>query len=155
MKEMDYNTISRVTETWETCRRRCANFEDEVGTKMLKKLFELQPKTRTVFGFTKTEEPTVGDKHTSVHAHTVVSMFDSVLQMLGPDTELLEDILKQVGKRHKDFGVSPSYFPYMGQAITYALKETMSPGSFTEEHKDAWDEVYEELSSEILKSMLL
>ena len=37
MKEMDYNTISRVTETWETCRRRSPDFENEVGTKMLTK----------------------------------------------------------------------------------------------------------------------
>mmetsp|Transcript_29378 Transcript_29378/g.68430 ORF Transcript_29378/g.68430 Transcript_29378/m.68430 type:complete len:84 (+) Transcript_29378:374-625(+) len=80
-------------------------------------------------------------------------MFDSVLQMLGPDTELLEEILKQVGKRHKDFGVAHSYFPYMGQSITFALKEKMG-SSFTDDHKDAWDEVYEELSSEILKAML-
>jgi len=154
MKEMDYNTISRVTETWETCRRRGKNFEDEVGTLMLKKLFELQPKTKSVFGFDKDQEPEVGDKHTSVHAHTVVSMFDSVLQMLGPDTELLEDILKQVGKRHKDFGVSPSYFPYMGQALEYAIQETIGTARFKDEHKEAWDEVYEELSSEILKAML-
>ena len=37
MKEMTYNVISRVTETWETCRRRTPNFEDEVGALMLKK----------------------------------------------------------------------------------------------------------------------
>lgn len=81
-------------------------------------------------------------------------MFDSVLQMLGPDTELLEEILKQVGKRHKDFGVSPSFFPYMGQALTFALKDSMPAGTFNPDHQDAWDEVYEELSSEILKAML-
>ncbi|KAL7575107.1 hypothetical protein ACA910_000474 [Epithemia clementina (nom. ined.)] len=153
MKEMGYNTISRVTETWETCKRRSPKFEDELGTMILKKLFELQPKTRAVFGFAKDQEPVEGDKNTSVHAHTVVSMFDSVLQMLGPDTDLVQEVLQQVGKRHKDFGVSPSYFPYMGQALIFALKERMQD-AFTNDHKDSWEEVYEELSSEIIKAML-
>ena len=35
MKELGYNTISRVMETWETARRTAKNFEDELGTHML------------------------------------------------------------------------------------------------------------------------
>ena len=37
MKELGYNTISRVMETWETARRVAKNFEDELGTHMLTK----------------------------------------------------------------------------------------------------------------------
>jgi hypothetical protein len=37
MKELGYNTVSRVMETWESARRRSKNFEDEVGTFMLEK----------------------------------------------------------------------------------------------------------------------
>ena len=59
----------------------------------------------------------------------------------------------QVGKRHKDFGVTPSYFPYMGEALRFALKEKMQ-GAFTNDHNESWEEVYEELSSEIIKAML-
>ena len=40
----------------------------------------------------------------------------------------------------------------MGEAITYALKEKLQ-GEFTENDKKAWDEVYQELSSDIIKSM--
>jgi hypothetical protein len=61
--------------------------------------------------FTKDQDPARDDKHTSIHAHTDISMFDSVLQMLGPDTELLEDVLKEMGKCHRDFGMSASCFP--------------------------------------------
>ena len=38
MKELGYNTISRVMETWESARRSAkSNFEDELGTHMLVK----------------------------------------------------------------------------------------------------------------------
>jgi hypothetical protein len=37
MKELGYNAISRVMETWESARRRSNSFEDEVGTFMLQK----------------------------------------------------------------------------------------------------------------------
>jgi hypothetical protein len=37
MKELNYNTISRVMESWESARRVAKNFEDELGTHMLVK----------------------------------------------------------------------------------------------------------------------
>ena len=37
MKEMGYNTISHVTETWESARRQAKNFDDELGFYMLVK----------------------------------------------------------------------------------------------------------------------
>ena len=71
----------------------------------------------------------------------------------GPDVELIQEILAQVGKRHKDFGVQTSYFPHMGEALVYGLEQVMGSASFLPVHKAAWLEVYEEMSSEIVKSM--
>lgn len=67
--------------------------------------------------------------------------------------ELVQEILSQVGKRHKDFGVQPSYFPSMGESLVYGLEQLLGPNNFLPVHKAAWMEVYEELSSEIVKSM--
>ena len=47
MKELGYNTISRVMETWETARRVTKNFEDELGTHMLTK-YDNDPKRARV-----------------------------------------------------------------------------------------------------------
>ena len=71
----------------------------------------------------------------------------------GPDVDLIQEILSQVGKRHKDFGVQPSYFPAMGEALVYALGQVIGGANFNEVHKTAWKDVYEELSAEIVKSM--
>jgi hemoglobin-like flavoprotein len=67
--------------------------------------------------------------------------------------ELVQEILKQVGKRHKDFGVQKEYFPHMGEALIFALRKTLGDGGFTDTHAAAWKEVYAELSGEIVKSM--
>jgi hemoglobin-like flavoprotein len=106
-----------------------------------------------VFGFSDLDdEPSVGASNTAMHARTVVSMFDSVLQMLGPDADLVEEILSQVGQRHKNYGVTPDYFPFMGTALMQALKTSLGD-AFTKDHVEAWEEVYKELSGEIVKSM--
>ena len=71
----------------------------------------------------------------------------------GPDVELIEEILAQVGKRHKDFGVESKFFPSMGTALVEALEDMMGPDHFNELHKTAWNDVYREMSSEIVKAM--
>jgi hemoglobin-like flavoprotein len=117
-------------------------------------LFKLHPPTRAVFGFSDLDDdPCVDSPTTAMHARAVVSMFDSVLQMLGPDTDLVEEILSSVGQRHKNYGVTVAYFPFMGQALVNALKTTLGEAAFTKDHVEAWEEVYKELSSEIVKSM--
>ena len=85
--------------------------------------------------------------------HLVCNSIWPCLVWTGPDIDLIQEILSQVGKRHKDFGVQASYFPHMGEALVYGLQQVVGPGEFTENHKKAWKEVYDELSAEILKSM--
>jgi hemoglobin-like flavoprotein len=67
--------------------------------------------------------------------------------------ELIQEILSQVGKRHKDFGVEPTYFPHMGEALVYSLEQVLGEVQFNEAQKAAWKEVYNELSTEIIQSM--
>eukprot|EP00977_Amphora_coffeiformis_P012654 scaffold3189_cov166-Amphora_coffeaeformis.AAC.10 len=56
--------------------------------------------------------------------------------MMGPDAEFMEDILYQVGMRHKKMGVKAAFFPYMGDSIISCLEKTLG-GAFTETHRDA------------------
>jgi hemoglobin-like flavoprotein len=83
----------------------------------------------------------------------MIHMFDAALNMLGPDTETLNEILTDLGKRHIKYGVLPHYFPFMGHAVVYALKESIGD-SMTPEVTEAWVEVYDELSGTIMKSIL-
>lgn len=83
----------------------------------------------------------------------MIHMFDAALNMLGPDTETLLEILEELGKRHIKYGVSPHYFPFMGQAVLFALSKALGK-AWNKELEDAWIEVYELLSGEIMKSIL-
>ena len=114
-------------------------------------LFELQPRAKKVFGYEDGEE--VGKARASVHATAFAGLFDSVFQMLGPDVEFIQDILQQVGRRHKAMGVSPSFFPYMGQALVHSL-ETFLGTKLTQAQREAWEEVYDSISNEIVKNIL-
>lgn len=71
----------------------------------------------------------------------------------GPDVDLIQEILSQVGKRHSDFGVQADYFPHMGEALVYALEQVIGENNFSDSQKAAWKEVYNELSAEIVNAM--
>jgi len=84
----------------------------------------------------------------------MIHMFDAALNMLGPDTETLLEILEELGRRHIQYGVKAHYYPFMGQALVHALKETIGK-AMTPEVTEAWIEVYELLSGEIMKTILI
>jgi len=88
-----------------------------------------------------------------MHAKAFAELLDSVFQMLGPDIEFTEDILKQVGRRHKAMGVNPSFFVPMGEALMYAL-ESLSRRKMTDEQRSAWEEVYGAISQQIVKAIV-
>jgi hemoglobin-like flavoprotein len=96
----------------------------------------------------------LADSGNLIHAIRMILMFDAALTMLGPDTETLKEILHELGKRHIKYGVSPHFFPFMGQAVVYALSETLGPKAWTTEIQEAWVEVYEVLSGEIMRTIL-
>ena len=116
------------------------------------RLFELQPRAKAVFGFDKSDEE--GWSHVDTHAKAFAGLFDSVFQMLGPDTDFMAEILEQVGKRHKAMGVNPSFFPFMGQALIYALEQYLDK-PLTEVQRNAWEEVFDAISADIIKQILV
>ena len=64
----------------------------------------------------------------------------------------MEDILKQLGQRHKKMGIKASYFPFMGKAVNQVLNKEL--GSYFEERQNSWDNVFDEMSGEIVKAVL-
>jgi len=78
-------------------------------------------------------------------------MVDKALGMLGPDIELLTEILLDLGQKHVAYGVKPEYFPSMGRALIYAVKQNLNL-TFTDEMKDAWVEVYGALSYDMIRA---
>jgi len=87
------------------------------------------------------------------HAEGIVHLFDSILQMLGPDVEFMEEILSQVGERHVKMGISVSFFPFLGNALIWAIQKDIGD-EMTDEHIEAWEAVYDAISGEIVKAIL-
>mmetsp|Transcript_19270 Transcript_19270/g.24856 ORF Transcript_19270/g.24856 Transcript_19270/m.24856 type:complete len:155 (+) Transcript_19270:117-581(+) len=153
MKQISYDNISIVLETWDEARFNSPikDFDNEFGMITLKRLFELQPRAKKVFGYDKSQE--AGDRSAEVHGKSFAGIFDSVFQSLGPDIELIEDLLKHVGTRHKVMNVNPSFMPFMGVALIQTIEQSLGR-SMNNRQKEAWEEVFEAISDEIVKQIL-
>jgi len=93
------------------------------------------------------------NKRFLAHASYMIRMFDKQLQMLGPDTELLEEILTDLGKKHARMGVHENWFPSMGESLLETLRECLGESQFTPEIEQCWLQVYASLSGEMIRSM--
>ena len=85
------------------------------------------------------------------HASFFINMIDRAVQLLGPDVELLSEVLLELGKRHSEMGVKPSYFPVMGDALLKTLQDLLGD-SFDDIAKDAWCEVWQAMSYDMIRA---
>jgi hemoglobin-like flavoprotein len=75
--------------------------------------------------------------------------------MLGPDIELLTEILLELGQKHVNYGVKPEYFPSMGRALIHAVQKVLDESRFPPDVKDSWVEVYGALSYDMIRAQKL
>ena len=123
---------------------------------LLSRLFELEPRTKKVFHFDLGYSPTPQELKESGNLKFAIHMlesFDACISMLGPETEILYEILSDIGRRHVSYGVSPHFFPFFGQAMVYALSNVLVD-YITPELKEVWLELYDSLSGVIMKAIL-
>ena len=123
---------------------------------LLSRLFELEPRTKKVFHFDLNYSPTPKALKESGNLKFAIRMlesFDACISMLGPETEILYEILSDIGRRHVSYGVSPHFFPFFGQAMVYALSNLLGD-YMTPELKEVWLELYDSLSGVIMKAIL-
>ena len=80
-------------------------------------------------------------------------MLDKALNLLGPDAELLTEIMAELGRKHAEFGVDDeAYYSTMGDSLLLALVELLGK-SFTPEAEEAWIIVYGELTRGMIREM--
>jgi hemoglobin-like flavoprotein len=119
------------------------------------RFFSLEPEAQLIFGFSETMDPNSDEVIKSArfikHAKYFVQMIDKALNMMGPDIELLTEILLELGQKHVRYGVKPEFFPSMGRALIDAVSSNLPAGVFTDTIKSDWVEVYGALSYDMIR----
>ena len=117
-------------------------------------LFAKAPDALPLFGFpvdTDVDSPEVlNSARFKVKAALMVEMIGSALDMLGPDIELLSEILKDLGEKHARYGVTPQMFEVMGVALADMLEETVGKNAFNEVARRAFTDTFDILSGDMV-----
>lgn len=101
------------------------------------KLFELNPNLRPLFK---------GD---------IKEQGDKLMKMIGIAVAGLDDLdsllpaVKALGERHLYYGVKPSHYETVGEALLWTLEKGLGD-LFTPETREAWAQTYEVLAKEMI-----
>ena len=99
-----------------------------------------------------TESPSLLEsRRFKVHAKHFIEMLDTALMML--EAKQLESNMKSLGKMHAAYGVKANYFPIMGEALIYTLKQCLPPEEFSAAAETAWSVVYDRMSNQMIEAM--
>jgi hypothetical protein len=115
--------------------------------------FELEPRAASVFSFGKDIELNddfFKSPRLVKHAKHYMDMVDRAIGLLGPDIELLTEILMELGRQHTKFGVESSFYPPMGHALIHTMEEVLGD-KFSSSTKNAWLECYQALAYDMIQ----
>eukprot|EP00527_Entomoneis_sp_CCMP2396_P004964 CAMPEP_0198145192 /NCGR_PEP_ID=MMETSP1443-20131203/21774_1 /TAXON_ID=186043 /ORGANISM="Entomoneis sp., Strain CCMP2396" /LENGTH=148 /DNA_ID=CAMNT_0043808759 /DNA_START=26 /DNA_END=472 /DNA_ORIENTATION=- len=145
MKDLSYTSVSVVVDLWEACRNSNSNFDEEFGVVAFQKLFEIHAceNPKTIAKFLK-------------HAKSFVGVVDSIMQMMGPDTDFMQGILHSLGTRCYKLGAQGDslLLTYIGDAMMGAMEQTLKR-DFSLEEQEAFDEVCYVIVEEIRAGVIL
>lgn len=154
-EEISYQSISNVLSCWEHANQKYSCRED-IGNAILQELFEVEPETKLIFGFqrhqTNIEANPMLRLGLIVHGLRIVNMIDQILDLMGPDTDVLNEILQEQARRHRKHGVKKEHFVHMGTAIRGALSKILDDDVYTAEVDKSWKEMFDILSATIVQS---
>ena len=111
----------------------------QVADRFYARLFELEPSTRQLF---HGPMPDQGQKLMQMVATAVMS-----LERLDELVPAVQDL----GRRHVGYGVQPSHYDTVGQALLWALGDALG-NEFTPEVRDAWATVYSVLAQTAIQA---
>jgi neuroglobin len=154
VQNLSFTSIATVMDSWELARQKHACAE-EIGSEILFCLFRLEPNTKCVFGFTANQAIETNPllrMGVLVHATRIVAMLDSILSLLGPDLDMVQEVLGGLGERHKRHGVQKEFFVLLVDALCLALHDILGE-AWTDATRQAWREVFGDMAAVIAESM--
>lgn len=151
--DLSFDTVELVVESWAKLKK-VDNWDEILGKKIFIKFFTVCPDAMVVFGV---EDEDVVECVTSPkfvrHAKRVVKKTDAVIDMLGPDSSVV-DALRELGLRHySNYDVKEEYYEPVGSSIVEAVKEVLVDNDqpYTTEMERAWTDVITAIAVDMIK----
>jgi len=140
-----FSTILEVSQSWDDIRR-IYNYEETFSTLLYEKFLELEPNAIDYFHFSNNKKNSENEEEKETccsensskygdyyehplfyeHCLSFVKMLDLVIHLLGPDVELVEEILLDLGGKNLDRGVMQETYKPFGNALLYSIQELLS-----------------------------
>ncbi|GKY96513.1 hypothetical protein MPSEU_000610900 [Mayamaea pseudoterrestris] len=140
MRDINYDDLANVMASWEKLRTKKMH-ESEAGTKLYQHFFIRCPEAKLLI---RTSENTPVIDNEETHARqgvTAIQMVDKALDMIGPDTEALTDMLLELGSEHAKYGVEPHMYQMMRLALCDTMEEILGSDVMTLRVRQSWCEV--------------
>ena len=106
---------------------------DQLADLFYNRLFEVTPELRSMFSGDVDEQK-----------KKFAAMLTSSIANLHQLYAVLDEI-REMGRRHVDYGVSTEHYALVGGALLWALQQNLGP-DFTAEVRSAWTEAYTTLA---------
>eukprot|EP01065_Artemidia_motanka_P042093 TRINITY_DN5585_c1_g1_i1.p1 TRINITY_DN5585_c1_g1~~TRINITY_DN5585_c1_g1_i1.p1 ORF type:complete len:521 (+),score=166.60 TRINITY_DN5585_c1_g1_i1:59-1621(+) len=132
---------------WDAACKSQGVGDTDLGTMLFDHLFEIAPELRQVFGFDATPD---GRAQLQAHAARVTRLLMSTLDSFTQDGTLLPcavNQLRELGQRHRTYGVLPEQYALFGEAHIATLQYCLGPEDFGVREVRLWRDAYSILVS--------
>lgn len=138
-----FQSVNSVTTSWDNVRK-IPNYEKKIAKMMFEKLqcnsdwSAILPNVVSCCNQNSKEGSNLFDG-----AKFDARSFDLVIHMLGPDLELVEEYLFDLGSQHAlDYGLEQKHYPILGQVLIESLEQILGKDKFSSTTKDSWKSIY-------------
>lgn len=130
---MNSKQIELIQESWDFVLTNA----EEAGKLFYGRLFEIAPEVKRLF-----------KNDMDRQAEKLISLISFAVSKLDSLHEIISDV-QDLGIRHKHYHVDPEHYEKVGEALLWTL-EKGAEDIWTEEHKEAWTEIYLILSKTMI-----
>ena len=157
LESITFDMVNLVINSWESKIRTIPHWAEVTGELFLRKMFELDPETISMFGFpsnTRYNDPRLRfDEKFMTKAIRLIEAIDIAVGFLGPDVGPLEETLFELGGRHVARKCKPHHWPMVGAALFDVFDQCLGP-ELTYEIKEAWTVLYNFMGYHMIRGLL-
>lgn len=151
VSELSFSTYSEVMHSWERIRR-IKDYDKTLGILVFSKFLSKHPEATSLFGIEGEGEELVKNTSFVPQAKKFVGFCDSFMDMLGPDAEMLTEILAEEGRKHARHGVKLEHYPSMGEALIEGVRTL--DRKFNDDTELCWRKVYCGVTHDFAKAVI-